>query len=118
MKLDLVKSKNGYRIISRGNRKHPALKILAEFIRESNKFAPVKIGIFSVSSAEFSSTKRVYSYLSGKTELMSKVKYFKWKQSKRQMQGAVQSKSYKKLLKDWVLENGLECVMDDEMEKS
>ena len=89
MRLDILKSKHGYRIISYTANKHPLLILLAELLKVSNKISPVKCGIYSVSSAEFKLTKRVYSYLADRTEHMNKKKFHKW------MRGEVAMKAKK-----------------------
>ena len=117
MKVEIKKNSNGFKIISSGHTKHPALKVLAELVEPHNKTAgTLKIGIYNISSAEFKNTKRVYSYISKKVEYMSPKNYRKFIKGERQMCGKVKKKTHDSLLKDWVLENGLECVMDDKLE--
>ena len=88
MHIDIVKMKNGsYRIISKCSRKHPVLNMMAQYFEDTNKYSPLKVGIFSVTGKECSGFKNVYSYISGKTEKMNAKKYYKWLKGKRQMSG-------------------------------
>ena len=82
MKLDVIKGRSGYRIISYSHNKHPLLTHLAICLKASNKIAPIKIGIYSISGGEFSMTKRVYSYISDKVEHMDKKKFYRFMNGK------------------------------------
>ena len=79
MQLELVRiSDNQYRIISRSNKKHFALGIIGRFLLQYNKINTPKIGLFSIYLKPFSQEATVYSYLSGKTVKMNRIKYQKW----------------------------------------
>lgn len=86
MKLDVITTRSGtVKMISNCNRKHPALVHMAKLLRESNKYAALKIGIYNVSSAEFQTHKTIYSYICDRTERMSKKKYYEWLKGEKQM---------------------------------
>jgi len=84
--LELLKTKdNCYKIISQHNGRHPALKHLATLLSESNKFADVKIGIYSIPPNSFQAFKSVYSYISNRVEKMGKVKFYKFIKGQKQL---------------------------------
>jgi len=85
MNLELIKSKHGYKIISKSIKKHPALLQLGKMLMDANKYSPIKIGLYTVTSGEFSLKKTVFSYLSNKTEKMDRRKYNKWLAGDRQI---------------------------------
>ena len=88
MQLELIKSKkNSYKLISKSTQKHPLLIQLAGLIKYANKFSPLKLGIYSIHSGEFSTHITVYSYVSNRSEKMNKKKYYKWLNGKAQLKG-------------------------------
>lgn len=95
MKLVLVQSKiNHYRIISHSTRKHPVLIQIASLLKQANKLDPLKIGIYNVYGGLLSTHMSVYSYISDKTDKMSRKEYYKWMAGNKQIKG-------KKLLMEW-----------------
>ena len=96
MKLEITKSKHGYRIISYTANKHPVLVHLAELVKVSNKISPIKIGIYSVSGGEFSLKKRVYSYIANRVEQMDKKRFYKFMRGEASLKG---KQPFAKLLK-------------------
>jgi len=79
MQVEIIETnKNHYKIISKSSSKHPVLVELAELLKQNNKHSELKIGIFSVPTTKFSCFQRVYSFISGKSELLSKAKYYRF----------------------------------------
>ena len=86
MKLELIKTKNGnYKLISTSNHKSPALIHIAELLKDANKHSDIKVGVYSIYSSPFSMFKSVHSYISNRTERMTKQVYYKFISGKRQM---------------------------------
>jgi hypothetical protein len=110
--LQIIKSKNNsYKIISNSRRKHPALIQLATLLLDSNRYSDIKCGCFNVFGGEFESHKTVYSYISNKTERMSKSQYYKWLSGQRQING-----NHKTEVKQWNSEESqaeLNAVIED-----
>jgi len=86
MKLELIQTgKNSYKIISTSNHRHPALVLLAELLEDSNKSARIKCGVYNIFGGEFSAYKTVYSYISERTERMTRSKFYRFLKGKVQM---------------------------------
>lgn len=97
MNLTVIKSKNGFKIISNSNHKHPALMALGALLLNANKSSDIKLGIYNVFGGEFETHKTVYSYISMKSEKMNRKQYRKWIKGERQI--------YVPANKKWIAEN-------------
>ena len=88
MRIEIIhcKEKNTYKILHHSTKKHPALQLLANLLRDSNHYADVKAGIFMVQKFPKRPVVRVTSYISGKSEIMRKTdQYPKFLLGKRQI---------------------------------
>jgi hypothetical protein len=86
MNLKLIQTKTGtWKLITNSNNKNPALVRLAELLRGANKSNGLHIGIYSVTGGFLTSHIKIYSYISEKSERMSKTQYYKWLSGKRQI---------------------------------
>ena len=86
MKLELIKSgDNRYKLISSSNAKHPALAHIASMVKEANKHSDIKLGIYNVTEGNFTLFKRVYSYISQRTDKMNRKRFYEFIRGKRQI---------------------------------
>ena len=86
-KLELIRTTVGtYKIISYSNRQHPVLLLLAGLLATANKCQDcVKVGVYQVRQLPRRKKVCVTSYISGKSEKMTKLQYAKFMQGKRQI---------------------------------
>ena len=87
MQIELIECKKGhYKLISKSSKKNPALKFLAAYLKQANKFKPeVYVGCYNVFGGRFKTHISVYSYQTGRTEKMNHKKYLQWIKGKKQM---------------------------------
>jgi len=88
MKLEILKTRNkpnSYKIISTSNQKHPALIEIAKLLRENNKTSKIKIGVYSIHSAEFCKFKTVYSYIAERSQKMCRSYFYRFLKGAAQM---------------------------------
>lgn len=85
MKMVMIRSNHGYKIITKCNAPQPALVLITEFLRQSNKSNPVKVGIYNVNTRKDSDKVRVYSYIANRTDIMTRAQYKKFLEGKRQL---------------------------------
>jgi len=86
MQVQIEKSKEGsYRIISHSNNKHPALEHIAGLLKDANRHSDIHIGIYNLPTQKFSTFQKVYSYITKRTDTLTKKKFYQWKSGKRQL---------------------------------
>jgi len=99
MNVELIKCPTGtYKIITNSAKKHPVLVHLAQLLNGANKGSGLHVGVYSVSGGFLDTHIRVYSYISGKAERMSRKQYYKWLKGNRQI--------YTPKSKKWIPEDG------------
>ena len=86
MNLKLCKTPKGtWKLTTTSNNKNPALMRLAELLRGANKSDGLHIGIYAVTGGFLEDRVGVYSYISQKSERMTKKQYRKWIKGERQI---------------------------------